>query len=285
MDIFEPIYTSDERVHENLWANGSLDVTTNPLNTQVVPLSTVLSLYEDDTVAHSHLTTLELKQRELMEELRSNKLMSRPLDRPLLRLQYLHVRASRLILASSDFIKEKAAKIEGVLANLWSLYTNGDPHSIRCLSARIINVKRGGAGEGERVVVTSQDDATPMPLPPNGPKRIVKWVEEDKSSDIEKEASEEGLDLYASSLECEDSDEEAEPDSSAMDTTPKQVTTVEKKKMTGGNRRRNRKKYRANRKFKRNLIAMAMEKQRVKGVFEKLIQGKMKDLSLSEWKY
>lgn len=283
MNIFESIYTSDERIHENLWANGSLDVTTKTLNTQIVPLSAVVTLYEDDMVAHSHLTVLELKQRELMEELRSNKLMSRPLDRPLLRLQYLHVRAARLILASNEFIKGKAAKIEGVLSNLWSLYANGEPHGIRCLSARIINVKEGGTSEGERVVVTSQDDATPMPLPPSGPKRIVKWVE-DKSADVEKEAAEEGLDLYASSLEYEETDEDMGPVRTTSDTTPVQVTAMGEKKMTRRKRKRNRKQYRTNRKFKRQLITLAIEKQR-DSVFEKLIQGRMKDLSLKEWKY
>lgn len=160
--------------------------------------------------------------------------MSRPLDRPLQRLQYLHVRAARLIPASNEFIKEKAKKTEGVLAYLWSLYTNGVPHGIRCFSAKVINAKGAGVDQCERVVMTFLDNATPMLLPPSGPKRIFRWVDEDRNSDLEKEAAEE--DLYASSLECEESDEEAELVSTAVDTTPKQVTTMEKRKMVGKKR-------------------------------------------------
>lgn len=77
--------TSDERIHEAVWMTGSIDIE------RVTPLASieaarVQAAYVQDALAHAHLVELEHKARNIMELLKSTKVLGRRIQRPALRL-------------------------------------------------------------------------------------------------------------------------------------------------------------------------------------------------------
>lgn len=211
--MFESALSSDERVHEALWANASLDINgNNTQKLQPILIHKVSQMYENDVVAHAHLVTLQLKTNEIMRELQDR---SKPSDTMVMRLQYMHLRAARLTLAKATFIRSRAQELEKLIGQLWVHNTHQDIAKLRALSSEIITGVQQKeitvrCEEGKRVVTLEENSGvTPNPIAGQGKGRIVKWSNETEKG-METEAEEEGLDIYASSLEFESESEHEE---------------------------------------------------------------------------
>lgn len=151
----------NERIHERLWLISSTEI--NPPQAKRLvggQIDVAQKKYKSKELAHAHLVELDLKCRNLGEEFNFARVLMEPVQTTLLKVRYLHVRATRLAQAEDPFIKERPVEIRLLLERYWAAHSHAPTSDLLTLTANVFK----GTAAGQTQSKGNGKDSEPKPL-------------------------------------------------------------------------------------------------------------------------